>query len=66
MPKTGKTHKGILKRMKLTAKGKIVRKRPGKGHLLSGKTGAHKSRLNRVGKVHSTQVKTYTRLMTGV
>jgi len=60
-----KTHKGILKRMKLTRKGKILRARPNKGHLLSGKSAQRRRRLRRAGLVHKTQVKTYTRLMGG-
>lgn len=40
----GKTHKGIAKRLKVTGTGKITRKKSGKGHLLSVKSG--KSRRN--------------------
>ena len=38
MPKQ-KTHKGLAKRVKITGRGKIKRKRAGKGHLMSGKSG---------------------------
>lgn len=46
MPKQ-KTHKGLLKRVKVTAKGKVVRKRANRGHLMSGKSSARKRRLRR-------------------
>jgi len=38
MPKL-KSHKGLLKRVKVTAKGKVKWKKPFKGHLMSCKTG---------------------------
>jgi len=38
MPKM-KTHKGIKKRVKVTARGKIKYKRANSGHLMSGKSG---------------------------
>ncbi len=38
MPKM-KTHKGLAKRVKVTAKGKVRHKRAGAGHLMSGKSG---------------------------
>lgn len=46
MAGVGKKHKGILKRMKITATGKIVRRRAGKRHLLSHKSG---KRLRKLG-----------------
>jgi large subunit ribosomal protein L35 len=64
MPKL-KSHKGIKKRLRLTRKGKIVRKHANAGHLMSGKSGQRRRRLRRAGSVHETQVKTYTRLITG-
>jgi len=64
MPKL-KTHKGILKRMRLTRKGKIVRSRAGAGHLMSDKSGQRRRHIRRAALVHKTQVKTYTRLFTG-
>lgn len=44
MPKQ-KTHKGIAKRFKLTATGKVKHRSPGRGHLLSGKTAKRKRQL---------------------
>ena len=38
MPKM-KTHKGIKKRFKITANGKVRHKRANTGHLMSGKSG---------------------------
>lgn len=40
-----KSHKGILKRFKVTGSGKVVRRRSGKGHLLSVKSGRRLIRL---------------------
>jgi large subunit ribosomal protein L35 len=64
MPKQ-KSHKGIKKRMRLTRRGKIVRKHANAGHLMSGKSGQRRRRLRRSGAVHETQVQTYTRLIEG-
>ncbi len=46
-----KTHKGILKRLKVTATGKIIRKKGGKSHLLSVKTGKRRRRLRKTATV---------------
>jgi len=40
-----KTHKGIKKRFKLTAKGKLRYKHPGDGHLMSTKNAKRRRRL---------------------
>jgi large subunit ribosomal protein L35 len=45
MPKL-KTHKGIAKRFKLTAKGKLRYKHPGAGHLMDSKNAKRRRRLN--------------------
>ena len=45
-----KTHKGLKKRVKVTARGKIIVRRGGHGHLMTGKTGRNK-RLNRTKRV---------------
>ncbi len=44
---SGKTHKGIQKRLRVTSTGKIVRRKSGKSHLLSGKSSKQLRRLNR-------------------
>ena len=46
MPKI-KTHKGIKKRVKVTARGKVKFHKHNKGHLLSNKSGNRKRRLRR-------------------
>lgn len=50
MPKL-KPHKGLKKRVKVSAKGKIIRSKAGRGHLLSGKTGRRKERLRKKAQV---------------
>ena len=44
MPKQ-KTHKGLSKRVKITATGKVKHRRAGTGHLLSGKSAKRRRRL---------------------
>ena len=46
MPKM-KTHKGILRRGKVTARGKVVFKAPNMNHLMSGKSGKRCRKLRR-------------------
>ncbi len=48
MPKM-KTHKGLKKRVKITATGKVRYKRSFAGHLMSGKSGGHKRALRKPG-----------------
>ena len=43
---SGKTHKGIRSRFKVTGTGKLVHKPSGKRHLMSGKSGAKVRRLS--------------------
>jgi len=45
MPKQ-KSHKGLSKRIKITATGKVKRHRTGGGHLMSGKTAKHRRRIS--------------------
>jgi len=65
MPKRGKSHKGIRKRMKLTSRGKVVRTKANAGHLMSGKSGQRRRRLRRAAAVDKTQLKTYVHLIKG-
>ncbi|MEK6798481.1 MAG: 50S ribosomal protein L35 [Planctomycetota bacterium] len=44
MPKL-KGHKGLKKRVRITATGKVKYKAPNTGHLMSGKSGNRKRRL---------------------
>jgi len=45
MPKQ-KTHKGLKKRVKVTATGKVKRKRAGAGHLMSSKNAKRRRRIS--------------------
>lgn len=42
-----KTHKGLRKRVKVSARGKVLYKRSFTGHLMSGKSGRRCQRLRR-------------------
>jgi large subunit ribosomal protein L35 len=64
MPKM-KSHKGIRKRMKLTRRGKVTRRRANRGHLMSGKRSKRRRQLRRKAIVAKGQVKIYTRLLGG-
>jgi len=46
MPKQ-KPHKGLRKRVKITATGKLVHKRAFGGHLMSGKSGKRRRNLRK-------------------
>jgi len=50
MPKM-KTHKGIAKRVKITAKGRVKYKKSNAGHLMSGKSAARRRQLRRRGSL---------------
>jgi large subunit ribosomal protein L35 len=56
MPKM-KTHRGLAKRVKLTAKGKVKRAKAFHSHLLSSKTPKMKRRLTKSDTVHRNDVK---------
>ena len=56
MPKM-KTNKSVAKRMKITGTGKIMRRKAGLRHLLSGKRPKHKRRLKRGGQVHKSDMR---------
>ena len=45
MPKQ-KSHKGLRKRIKVTATGKVKRHRTGGGHLMSGKNAKRRRRIS--------------------
>jgi len=45
MPKQ-KTHKGLSKRVKVTATGKVKRHRTGGGHLMSGKNAKRRRKIS--------------------
>jgi large subunit ribosomal protein L35 len=62
MPKL-KPHKGLLKRVKVTATGKIIRRQANKGHLMITKNGARRRRLGRTVNVDKTNMKTMRRML---
>ena len=51
-----KTKKAAAKRFKVTATGKILRRKPGLRHLASSKSSKRKRKLGKVGQVHETMV----------
>ena len=52
-----KTKKSASKRLKITATGKIMRRKPGLRHLASSKSSKRKRKLGKDGQVHETMVK---------
>ncbi len=52
-----KTKKSVSKRFKITATGKIMRRKPGLRHLASSKSSKRKRKLGKPGQVHETMVK---------
>ena len=57
MPKQ-KTHKGLKKRVKVTATGKVRHKRTGGGHLMSGKSAKRRRRVSSSAIMKSAMAKT--------
>ena len=60
MPKQ-KTHKGMKKRFKLTATGKVKHRKANRGHKLSGKTGSRKRHLRQDGVIEGVFAKVIAR-----
>ena len=56
MPKM-KTHRSGAKRYKITAGGKILRRKAGKGHLLQHKSGSRKRKLSSMTEISATHRK---------
>lgn len=56
MPKM-KTHKGLRKRVRVTANRKIKHRRSFTGHLMSGKSGERRQRLRRAGVITGPDLK---------
>lgn len=52
MPKM-KTHKGIKKRVRISANGKVKHRRSNAGHLMSGKSGKRRRMLRHTGVLKS-------------
>jgi len=57
MPKQ-KTHKGLRKRVKITATGKVMHKHAGGGHLMSGKNAKRRRRVRSSSIMKSAMAKT--------
>jgi large subunit ribosomal protein L35 len=62
MPKL-KTHRGAKKRFKITATGKVKRRRANKSHLLTGKSSRRTRRLRRATLVSEGELKNIKRLL---
>ena len=62
MPKM-KTHRGAAKRFKLTASGKIVRRRSLKQHILTSKTTKRKRRLRQPNLISAADKRKVQRLL---
>jgi len=58
-----KPHKGLKKRVKVTATGKVLRKKANKGHLMSGKSGNRRRRLGRTAQIAKCDQKRVKRLL---
>jgi len=64
MPKQ-KTHKGLRKRVRVTRTGKMVRRKAGKSHLMSAKSGKRRRSLRRPATVEGKLLKTALRRLPG-
>ncbi len=62
MPKM-KTKKAVKSKFKLTGTGKLLRRRPGKRHILTKKTAKRKRKLGKPGLIADTHLKKYKQLM---
>jgi len=58
-----KPHKGLLKRVKVTARGKIVRRKANKGHLMSSKSGNRRRRLGKAATIAPSELKRARRML---
>lgn len=56
MPKM-KSHKGLKKRVKVSANGKLLFKAPNAGHLMSGKSGSRRRKLRRTSQMSGPTAK---------
>ena len=59
MGKKIKTKKALAKRVKVTKRGKVLRKKAGRSHLLSGKPQKRKRALRRGGLVSPSHLKKF-------
>lgn len=56
MPKQ-KTHKGLSKRVKVSARGKVLRKKTFGGHLMSGKSGKRRRKIRKTVVLAKSDIK---------
>ncbi len=56
-PKGIKTRKAVVKRVKITGTGKILRGRPGRRHLATSKNAKRRRRLSSIASVDKTDYK---------
>jgi len=61
--KTGKTHKGLAKRLRKTRTGKVLRGKANRGHLMSTKPGKRKRRLRGKDTVKTNLAKRYRHVL---
>lgn len=69
MPKAkvkAKTNKSLAKRFKITGKGKLLRSKQNRRHILTKKSSKRKRRLARPGLVAESFLKKFTRLIRGL
>ncbi len=62
MPKK-KTHRGAAKRFKVSAGGKVMRRRSGLNHILTSKSTKRKRQLRKSTEVSSASTKTVKKLL---
>lgn len=62
MPKM-KSHRGARKRFKTTGTGKILRRKQGKGHLLSHKSSKRRRKMRKDQAINDCQLRTVRILM---
>jgi large subunit ribosomal protein L35 len=58
-----KTNKGVKKRFKITATGKLKRTKPGRRHILNKKSTKRKRNLKRPGLVSEGHAKVYKKVI---
>jgi large subunit ribosomal protein L35 len=58
-----KTHKGLLKRLRVGGTGTITRRKAGKSHLMTTKSSQRRRRLSRTAVVPRSQLKRIRRML---
>jgi large subunit ribosomal protein L35 len=66
MATKNKTNRSLRKRFKITGTGKLKRNKPGKRHLLSGRTSKRKRQLRRAGISNDATAQKYVEAMGGM